>query len=345
MMVRMMASAGACVVASMFWCVNVHAQSDEAKDFPGEQVEIHAVGVDMRGAAGQGAVARTAMSWASAGPGQVDFDILAGPVDLGRGAVKGAPYSADVVNEVAQVLADGNRIVRSSTTTIHRDGAGRTRREQGLAVIGPLVGGPDVMKQVVITDPEQGVTFVLNADARTARRMKVPEFDVAMLASPGGATMPMPATPLPLMPMPLPPPTGDVVFFEAAVPPPSPGMAVTRMFTARRGGAAPDERTESLGTQTVEGVVAEGTRSTVTIAAGQIGNERPIEVVSERWFSPEIKALVLSRQSDPRFGETTYRLSNIVLGEPSPSLFDVPSDFTIVEASGAGDMIFRRQTR
>ena len=70
--------------------------------------------------------------------------------------------------------------------------------------------------------------------------------------------------------------------------------------------------------QFMEGVAVEGTRTTVTIAAGQIGNELPINIVSERWFSPELKLLVMSRQSDPRFGETTYRLTNIARSEPSP---------------------------
>ncbi|MSO30284.1 MAG: hypothetical protein EXQ48_04965 [Acidobacteria bacterium] len=81
----------------------------------------------------------------------------------------------------------------------------------------------------------------------------------------------------------------------------------------------------------MEGVIVDGTRITTTIPAGQIGNELPIHVVSERWFSPALKALVMSRQSDPRFGETTYRLTNITLGEPSPDLFEIPSDFTVAD--------------
>ena len=66
----------------------------------------------------------------------------------------------------------------------------------------------------------------------------------------------------------------------------------------------------------IEGVRAEGTRTTMTIPAGQIGNELPINIVSERWFSPDLKVLVMSRQSDPRFGETTYRLTNLSRAEP-----------------------------
>lgn len=113
------------------------------------------------------------------------------------------------------------------------------------------------------------------------------------------------------------------------------------MVLAQRVAGASEAVTESLGTQTIEGVLAEGTRSTTTIPAGQIGNERPIEIVSERWFSPDLKVLVMSRQSDPRFGETTYRLSNIVIGHPEPSLFEVPPDFHVVEST-AGERVIRR---
>jgi hypothetical protein len=85
-----------------------------------------------------------------------------------------------------------------------------------------------------------------------------------------------------------------------------------------------NEREESLGTRTIEGLVCEGTRRTTTIPAGAIGNERPMTTVTERWVARELQLLVLSRVSDPRFGDTTYRLTKIVRAEPSASLFEVP---------------------
>ena len=109
---------------------------------------------------------------------------------------------------------------------------------------------------------------------------------------------------------------------ESEMPPPPP-----------RGGPPPPpkfpEVKESLGRQTIEGVEAEGTRVTVTIPAGEIGNERPIQIVTERWYAPDLHAVVLTRHSDPRYGETTYRLTNINRSEPARGLFEVPSDFTI----------------
>jgi hypothetical protein len=93
--------------------------------------------------------------------------------------------------------------------------------------------------------------------------------------------------------------------------------------------------TQSLGTQVVEGVRAEGTRTTTTIPAGAIGNELPIEMVAERWYSPELQVVVLTRRTDPRFGETVYRLTNIVRAEPPAALFQIPSDFKIEEGKRA----------
>ena len=109
-----------------------------------------------------------------------------------------------------------------------------------------------------------------------------------------------------------------------------------RGFAPAKSAEIPDSRTEPLGTRDIEGVQAEGTRTTVTIPAGAIGNVAPIEMVSERWFSPELKTVVLSRRSDPRFGETTYRLERIVRTEPPAELFQVPADFTIEKGGMMG---------
>jgi TonB family protein len=89
------------------------------------------------------------------------------------------------------------------------------------------------------------------------------------------------------------------------------------------------EAQESLGRQTIEGVEADGTRTTVTIPAGAIGNERAIQIVSERWYSPELQTVVMTKHSDPRFGETTYRLTNISRADPDRSLFEVPAGFDV----------------
>jgi hypothetical protein len=81
----------------------------------------------------------------------------------------------------------------------------------------------------------------------------------------------------------------------------------------------------------MDGVEVEGTRRKSTIPAGEIGNEKPIDVVSERWYSKELQTVVMSRHDDPRMGETRYRLTHLTRGEPDRALFEVPSDYTIKE--------------
>ncbi len=91
----------------------------------------------------------------------------------------------------------------------------------------------------------------------------------------------------------------------------------------------PEFSHESLGTQTIEGINAQGTRTTVTYATGTIGNDRPMTTVTETWMSPELQVMVLSKTSDPRNGETTTKLTNFSQSEPDAALFQVPADYTI----------------
>jgi hypothetical protein len=200
---------------------------------------------------------------------------------------------------------------------IFRDGSGRTRREGGLPFVGPLAGATESPRLVTISDPATGVTFLLDPDARTARKVTPPRFVRNFARSAGGGA------------------DATKVMEEAAVevsPPGADGRQMRRMaLRYRRGGEPATPVVESLGQRIIEGVEVEGTRSTVVIPAGQIGNEQPIHVVAERWVSPALKVLVESRRSDPRFGETTYRLTGIVRAEPAPSLFEVPADYRVVE--------------
>jgi hypothetical protein len=105
-----------------------------------------------------------------------------------------------------------------------------------------------------------------------------------------------------------------------------------------------DIKTESLGKQVIEGIEAEGTRSVITIPAGTHGNDSAVEVVSERWYSQELQAVVMSKHSDPRMGEHVYRLTNIKREEPARSLFEVPADYQVQEG-GFGPGRARRGPR
>lgn len=92
--------------------------------------------------------------------------------------------------------------------------------------------------------------------------------------------------------------------------------------------------TTSLGTQVINGVSAEGTRTTRTIPAGAIGNTNPIVITVERWYSPDLQTVVMMKRDDPRMGETTFQLTNIQRQEPDASLFQVPSDYTVKPGRG-----------
>jgi hypothetical protein len=86
-------------------------------------------------------------------------------------------------------------------------------------------------------------------------------------------------------------------------------------------------KTDDLGTQVIDGLTVQGKRMTRTVSAAQAGSERDIEVVPETWYSSDLQMVVMSKTSDPRFGDSVYKLTNISRAEPDPALFTVPSDY------------------
>jgi hypothetical protein len=224
------------------------------------------------------------------------FTYVSSEMSFDSKTVKGAPYSAEAVTEVTQTLSDGNRIIRKSTASIYRDSEGRTRREHTLGSIGPFATNVEPPQTIFINDPVAGVNYILDPRTRTARKLPLPRLENL----PAGAKVEEAA--------------GEPGPFRAAAPGPRPV-------------------TESLGKQTIEGVQAEGTRTTVTIPAGHIGNERPIQITTERWFSPELQTVVMTKSSDPFVGDTLYRLTNINRSEPARSLFEVPADYKVREVN------------
>jgi hypothetical protein len=277
-------------------------------------------------------------------PGAGTFSFVSSEFAFDGRLIKGSPYSAEAVTETTQTLGDGNRIVNRSTASLYRDGEGRTRREQTLKSIGGVAAGAQPLQTIMISDPVAGVSYSLDPTTRTARKTPMGSFTFQRaIPAPGGATAG----------------TGGATFVynssgsETGVVRGGGGTggAVTAMpgtaapsiaWTAQSGGGGGysittrDGRSENmnkedLGTQTIEGVPATGTRVTITIPAGHIGNERPIEIVDERWYSKDLQAFVMTRHSDPRSGETVYRLTDISRTEPDHSLFQVPADYEVKE--------------
>ena len=242
---------------------------------------------------------------------------------LSGGTVLGAPYSATITNESVQTLADGNRIVQTSTGTMARDSQGRTRQDTALPAIGNL-SAANAPHLVSLHDPVAQTSYVLNLTEKTAQKMPaLPQFP----GPPSGASGA----------------TFSMRVVEGGAAPLPPDALPTTMAAAPVAGvffqkqlAQPDQEpvnTEDLGSETMEGVLVNGVRTRQTIPAGQIGNDLPITIVTEVWTSPDLKVVVYSKRSDPRMGEQTFRLSNIARTEPNPSLFTVPADFKMVDAS------------
>jgi hypothetical protein len=90
-------------------------------------------------------------------------------------------------------------------------------------------------------------------------------------------------------------------------------------------------KSEEIGSRVIEGVKADGTRTTITLPTGNVGNDRPIEIIAERWFSQELQVVMQTRRVDPRVGETVYQLIGIKREEPPRDLFEVPADYLIEE--------------
>ena len=263
---------------------------------------------------------------------------------FGGKTVTGAPYSAEAVTETIQTLGDGNRITNRITSMLYRDSEGRTRREQSLKGLGIAGAGEEPFKTIFINDPVAKVNYVLDSRSHTAHKSvpftfefsgkKGEQFEFKVAPGTASTNSMIVTTPL-----------GAGVAGARATHAPEDqfalrteaGIGETYIFRTKANNA--NEVKEQLGKQIIEGVEAEGTRTTITIPAGEIGNERAIEIVSERWYSPELQLIVMTRNSDPRTGETTYKLTNINRAEPAKSLFEVPSDFTIKEGPSFGPKI------
>ncbi|MDQ4120417.1 MAG: hypothetical protein M3209_03115 [Acidobacteriota bacterium] len=227
--------------------------------------------------------------------------------------VKGAPFSAEAISESVQTLADGNKIKRSVTTKLYRDGEGRFRREETANSGANSLAENGAHQSISIFDPVAGARYVLNPTAKTAHRFGVPNKNVEGAVIVNGQAM-SEARRVQV----------ETTAATAAGKAPTvvmPGLSAT---TNGRG------KTESLGVREFEGFKAEGTRTVTTIPAGAIGNEQPIEMVYERWYSKDLEMIVYSKRSDPRLGEQTYRLTNISRSEPDRSLFTLPADYKVL---------------
>lgn len=252
--------------------------------------------------------------------------------------VKNAPYSAEIVSEQQHTLADGNQIVNKRSTMSYRDSAGRIRHE----IRDP--GG--ALRSVTINDVVEGTTYILNPDAKTATKIG-PRRDIARLAGDrararieemhkeGGERIIIKRIERQA--------DGEArkriredvrirVHKEMAD---RPHMAGLDRIGPAIAGAFGDMKWASkasvkdLGAREIDGIKAQGKMKSYEIPAGGIGNRNPIVVASESWYSPELQVTLMTRSSDPRTGERTWRMSNVKREEPAAALFAVPSDYAV----------------
>jgi hypothetical protein len=216
--------------------------------------------------------------------------------------VKNQPYKAQANTETKRTLADGSHITQSTTAMIARDSEGRTVNAQKVG---------DSLTITTIFDPVAKTHIDYTSDTKIAHVLALP----TPTASPSQVPVAMGAA---VSGFAAGPPSGAVGFFVQS-------RAVSSQLTSK------NTTTEPLGTKTIEGIQVTGTRTTSTIPAGTIGNEKDLTTTREEWYSPELKLVVQSTQNDPRFGQTTYNLNDIRQGPPDEALFQAPTDYKIEE--------------
>jgi hypothetical protein len=264
-----------------------------------------------------------AVSTFGQGDGNVVYQTAGRAVSIGGfqkgpiAPVTGAPYSATITNEMTQTLEDGTHIAQKTNGNVARDSEGRTRQDAPLPTIGNLsaANAPHI---VFLQDPVAQVSYTLDLTNKIAQRMGVPPGASAGAMVSGAET----AGPV------------FVMRLENGVSTANTGPMPPQTIAMQKAIVNDDPSqvsTEDLGSQTMEGVTVTGTRTTVVIPAGQIGNDASIRIMTEVWTSPELKTVVYSKRSDPRMGVQTFQLTNIVRAEPDSSLFTVPADFRIVD--------------
>jgi hypothetical protein len=271
--------------------------------------------------------------------------------------VRNAPYSAQVVRERQQALADGNQInVRRGPMAYYRDSAGRTRQE--------IVNDKGELQTVIIDDPAAGVNWVLKPKERVAVRLDR-HHPVDPAAVRGRVDRMRKDGTLPSIERRTTPDGQQEVIVKRVVRAAPDAqqtvqedvrIQVPRAF-AENGGAMRDMQmrmaplasafddakwsskatTKDLGTRDFGGIKAEGKLRSYEIPAGAIGNRNAIVVSDETWTAPDLQVTVYTKHSDPRTGDVVFRLESVRREEPAAALFAVPADYTVRDKAGRTD--------
>lgn len=246
--------------------------------------------------------------------------MMMGPVHASLGSEPTSPYSATEEFSLVQTLSDGTHITpKSPKSKIYRDSQGRTREERPFC--GRAADDPGAMI-VTIRDPVAGVAYILDLQDHIAHRFtaEAKTHSTGVSGTIGASVAGVSGSGV-----------GSAVsgYGDPSVPSASPSHS-----SLSNGRPKPSRESEPLGTQVIEGLAAEGTRTTETIPIDTEDNDQPMKVVTETWYSVELKTTILRKTSDPRSGESTWHLIDVNLSEPDPALFQVPADFKITDDTG-----------
>ncbi len=217
----------------------------------------------------------------------------------------GKPFSATITTHTSQSYVDGTNVNSTTTVVQYRDAEGRTRIESDT---------PND-KTITIRDPVARTVYILDSATKVAIQRPMAGIPVpvgTLLPASGGAANPVPGG------------RGGRGARGGSM---TASGADAVMENAKRN---PNNTVDDLGTMTVNGVPARGTRITTVIPVGAIGNDREFRSIDERWYSPDLNMLVKSVSTDPRFGTTTHEMTNISRVNPDRSMFEVPADYKIV---------------
>jgi hypothetical protein len=293
--------------------------------------------------------------------GPTSFTIMR---DAAIRSIKNAPYSAQMVTERQQNLSDGNQIADRHATMAYRDSAGRTRQEvtdakgevKVVTIHDPVAGATWILKPQDRTATKIGRP---NVDAaREAARKASEAGRKAGEAARAQIEQMRKDGSLPTVERHKLADGGEEIVIKRVarvdaeagqhiredvriqvskvLEENSAALRDTQMRLAPlTAGAFGDMKwaskatTKDLGTRDFNGVKAEGKLRSYEIPAGEIGNRNPIVVSDESWYAPDLQVTVYTKHSDPRSGDTVFRLDSLKREEPAASLFAVPSDYTV----------------
>jgi hypothetical protein len=252
--------------------------------------------------------------------------------------IKNAPFSAEVITQYDRTLDNGGHIHRESRGRIYRDSQGRMRTESQTAALQP--GSERSDHRITITDPLQQVIIELNPKNKTATIFHFGDVSPAPVTN---AKQSKPKDMSKIRLCPAPPKLGAPSQPDIGIPqvPSGQGSAPSNQSIPARDSttsrmdasivANAGATVVPLGTKTIEGVSATGSRTTRTMNPGTMGNDRRIVSISDTWTSTDLQVTVLTETDDGQAGRSTMKLVNIVRSEPSAALFQIPPDYTVKE--------------